>query len=396
MIRRGHLARTAGALLAAVLSATGLMAVETTAASAAVRTVYYDASRAGEFRTNFDQAAAIWNSSVTNVRLAPRTPGNVTIYVDTGWPRAQTTSLGNGRVWMGWQAVNMGYDRTRIATHEIGHILGLPDRRTGLCSDLMSGSSAPVSCKNAYPSAAEASRVNQLFAGSLAAPASASYRWSDDGDVSPMVVGGRPATENYPWMVYTSGCTGTLIKANWAVTAKHCPTPTSVRVGSINRTSGGTVVRVTRGVNHPTIDVKLLQLASSVTYAPAPIPTTSGAVGTATRIIGWGQTCPQRGCGSAPTVAHELDTSIVSDSRCLGINAPYEICTNNTNGNSGACYGDSGGPQVRKINGIWNLIGATSRAGNNNSTCATGPSIYGDLPAIRTWINTQVGGLPVA
>ncbi|MFV2083010.1 S1 family peptidase [Micromonospora sp. LOL_021] len=217
---------------------------------------------------------------------------------------------------------------------------------------------------------------------------------SNADEIGTLVVNGRPATENYPFMVYTSGCTGSLIKSNWVVTARHCPTPTSVRVGSVNRTSGGTVVRVIRAVNHPRIDVKLMQLVSSVSYAPAPIPTTSGAVGTATRIIGWGQTCAPRGCGSAPTVAHELDTSIVADSRCLGINARYEICTNNTNGNAGACYGDSGGPQVRKVSGRWYLIGATSRAGNNNSTCATGPSIYGDLPSIRSWINTQVGGLP--
>ncbi|MFI5491292.1 S1 family peptidase [Actinoplanes sp. NPDC051859] len=206
------------------------------------------------------------------------------------------------------------------------------------------------------------------------------------------VVGGRPATQNYPFMVYVSGCTGSLIKANWAVTAKHCPTPSSVRVGSVDRTSGGTVVSVRRGVNHPRSDIKLLELATSVSYAPAPIPTSSGATGTATRIIGWGQTCPSPGCGSAPRIANELDTSILADSRCSGIDAAYEICTNNTNGNAGACYGDSGGPQVRTINGRWSLIGVTSRAGNNNPVCATGPSIYGDLPAIRSWVSQQVGG----
>ncbi|MBM2618530.1 trypsin-like serine protease [Actinoplanes sp. LDG1-06] len=210
----------------------------------------------------------------------------------------------------------------------------------------------------------------------------------------PSVVGGQQATENYPFMVYTSGCTGSLIKSNWVVTAKHCPTPSSVRVGSINRSSGGTVVSVRRAVSHPRIDVKLFELASSVTYAPAPIPTTSGAVGTATRIIGWGQTCAPRGCGSAPTIAHQLDTSIVADSRCAGIDSAYEICTNNTGGVAGACYGDSGGPQVRTVSGRWNLIGVTSRAGNSSSTCATAPSIYGDLPSIRAWVNTQVGGLP--
>lgn len=391
---RGQLRRAALAMLVAILAAAG-MQLATGTPAAAVRTVYYDASRTGEFRTNFDQAAQIWNSRVSTVRLLAGTPASITIYVDDGWPRAQSTGLGSGRIWMGRTAVNQGYDRTRIATHEVGHILGLPDRRTGLCSDLMSGSSAPVSCRNANPSAAEASRVNSLFTGTLAAPASTAYTWNGASDVGPLVVGGRPASENYPFLVYVSGCTGTLIKGNWAVTAKHCSTPSSVRVGSTNRTSGGTVVRVTRAVNHPNVDVKLLQLASSVPYAPAPIPSTSGAVGTATRIIGWGQTCAPRGCGSAPTVANELDTSIVADSRCSGINGAYEICTNNTNGNSGACYGDSGGPQVRRVSGVWNLIGATSRAGNNNSTCATGPSIYVDLPSIRSWISTQVGGLPV-
>ena len=48
------------------------------------------------------------------------------------------------------------------------HIFGLPDRRTGLCADLMSGSSAPIACRNAFPNATEAATVNRRFAGSLA------------------------------------------------------------------------------------------------------------------------------------------------------------------------------------------------------------------------------------
>ncbi len=232
-----------------------------------------------------------------------------------------------------------------------------------------------------------------VVAGTLM-PAAAVAAPSPEPPPATLVVNGRPASENYSFMVYVSGCTGSLIKSNWAVTAKHCPTPSSVRVGSIDRAGGGTVVAVRRAVNHPRIDVKLLELASPVTYAPASIPAASGAVGTATRIIGWGQTCPARGCGSAPRIANELDTSVVSDSRCSGIDGAYEICTNNTDGNAGACYGDSGGPQVRLVGGRWVLIGVTSRAGNNSSVCATAPSIYGDLPSIRTWVGQQVGGLP--
>jgi snapalysin len=216
---------------------------------------------------------------------------------------------------------------------------------------------------------------------------------SDDPNPGVLVVNGVPATENYPFLVYVAGCTGSLITPTWAVTAKHCPTPRTVRVGSVNRATGGTVATVSRGVDNPTIDVKLLQLSSAVSHAPAVIPATSGAVGTATRIIGWGQICPEPNCGGAPAVAHQADTSIVEDSRCGGINGRYEICTNNNGGAIGACYGDSGGPQVRQIDGAWQLIGVTSRAGNSDATCATAPSVYGDLPSIRDWIDQQVGGL---
>ncbi|GLZ28448.1 serine protease [Lentzea sp. NBRC 105346] len=208
---------------------------------------------------------------------------------------------------------------------------------------------------------------------------------------TPFIVGGRPATENYTFMVYTGGCTGSLIKANWALTAKHCSTPSSVRVGSNDRTKGGTVVKVTRGVSHPTEDVKLLQLADSVTHQPIAIPVQSGPPGTATRLLGWGVTCPTRGCGSAPVANHEFDTSILADSKCRGIRSATEICTNNPN-KGGDCYGDSGGPQITKVNGVWRQIGSDSRG--TTSACGAGPSIYVDLTSVRTWISQQVGTLP--
>jgi snapalysin len=59
----------------------------------------------------------------------------------------------------------------RGAAHELGHILGLPDNRTGRCSDLMSGHSAPTSCTNAHPSPAEAATVDSNFGGRFATAA---------------------------------------------------------------------------------------------------------------------------------------------------------------------------------------------------------------------------------
>jgi snapalysin len=162
------------AALAAVATLFGLQVITAGPAAAAPRILYYDASQAQEFVAVVNQGAQIWNSRVTNVQLQPvpagRTP-NIRVYADNGWPRAYTTSLGNGRWYMGRQAVNQGYYQPRIAAHEFGHLLGLPDRRTGLCADLMSGSSAPVSCTNAYPNSREAAEVNSRFASLTAVPA---------------------------------------------------------------------------------------------------------------------------------------------------------------------------------------------------------------------------------
>ena len=159
------------AALCAVAALGGVQVISATPAQAAPRVLYYDASQAQEFVNVVHQGAQIWNARVTNVRLEPvpagRTP-NIRVTADNGWPRTLSTSLGNGRWIMGRQAVNQGYYQPRIAAHEFGHILGLPDRRTGLCADLMSGSSAPVSCTNANPNTREASTVNNNFATAVA------------------------------------------------------------------------------------------------------------------------------------------------------------------------------------------------------------------------------------
>jgi len=236
-----------------------------------------------------------------------------------------------------------------------------------------------------------------------AAAATAAPAPTADGDVSPMIVGGGNASQVYPFMVSlqsTSGshfCGASLVKANWVVTAKHCVQGSSAssirtRIGTTNRTSGGTTTGASRIITHPSADLALVQLNTSVSQAPIAISTASGPVGTATRIIGWGQTCPVRGACGAPVTLQELNTSIVADSRCSGISAASEICTNNTDGNKGACYGDSGGPQVKSVGGRWELIGATSRSGGG-ANCAQAPSIYVDVAYYRSWVSSNVGGL---
>jgi snapalysin len=142
------------------------------APAAEPRIVYYDTSRAQEFVAAVHQGAAIWNGSVTSVRLVPVPAGvrpDLKVVAANGWPYAVTTSLGRGTISFGRQAVNEGHFPPRIAAHEIGHILGLPDNYNGNCSLLMSGGSAGTSCTNPYPSSAEAARVDSLFGSRISA-----------------------------------------------------------------------------------------------------------------------------------------------------------------------------------------------------------------------------------
>ena len=164
-----------GPLMAlALLSGQAVAApAESPQATAEPKILTYDAGESAEFAEAVDSGVNVWNESVTGVRLEKAADGeqaNIRIVADDGWPRAVTTSLGNGTVYMGREAVQQGYNTIRIASHELGHILGLPDIKPGPCSSLMSGSTAGVSCTNPNPDAAEKAEVEENFAEGVAGP----------------------------------------------------------------------------------------------------------------------------------------------------------------------------------------------------------------------------------
>ncbi|MEU3293688.1 snapalysin family zinc-dependent metalloprotease [Streptomyces longwoodensis] len=144
-------------------------------AQAAVVTLRYDDSRAVGWESAIAAGVASWNANVSSVRLVEAAPGSaaeIVIVATTGWPQATLGPVRPGRqvrVELGSQAVDQGYNKTRIAAHELGHSLGLPDTKPGPCSQLMSGSSAGTACTNATPNTTERSRVQSTYASALAA-----------------------------------------------------------------------------------------------------------------------------------------------------------------------------------------------------------------------------------
>ncbi|GAA1774192.1 snapalysin family zinc-dependent metalloprotease [Streptomonospora arabica] len=163
------------------LSALALVGAAPAAASPAERSqplrqtvLHYDAGQAAEYTSAVAEAVDVWNSSVGNVRLEPASAGEraeIRIVADDGWPRAHLGPVrpgGQVTVWMGREGTAEGYDAVRIAAHELGHSLGLPDVKPGPCSSLMSGSTGGVDCTNAYPDASERSRVEANYGSGLA------------------------------------------------------------------------------------------------------------------------------------------------------------------------------------------------------------------------------------
>jgi secreted trypsin-like serine protease len=215
-----------------------------------------------------------------------------------------------------------------------------------------------------------------VLTGVLATPSAASAAVEDPG--TNIIGGGTVSSAPWAAAVLSNGsftCSGTIISANYVLTARHCISGTmSVRVGSVNRTSGGT----TRAVSSTSTryDLALMRLASPITTSYMPLSGAYPPVGSTNSIYGWGMTC-YSGCSASTT----LKTATVQVTSTNQTDAYGGRAIGSTRINGNAWRGDSGGPQV--YNGA--QVGVASTADG------TARQYYGSVAYNRSWITSVAG-----
>ncbi|PBP24814.1 serine endopeptidase [Diplocarpon rosae] len=230
------------------------------------------------------------------------------------------------------------------------------------------------------------------------------------GDGASIVGGSAASAGQFPYQLAllhggSLFCGGVLLNAKTVLTAAHCSvdyaaSDVSVRAGSLNYGSGGTVVKVSDILVHPDYDADTvnndvaiwtlkdsLSTSSTIGYATLPAQGSDPASGVSTTVSGWGLT--SEGGSTLPTALRYVSVPVVSRDTC---NTDYGAGTITTNmfcaaaTGKDSCNGDSGGPITITSTGV--LAGTVSWG----QGCAEDsyPGVYSRIGNYVNWINANL------